>query len=416
MSDLVAWKLKLSTKVTHLVLRYSVLSRENVQQLTAILRQNTALESLDLVASGLGSAGLAEIAPVLYRNTSIKSLGLRSNGLHDIESANVLRELIRRNKTITSLCIAHNSFGESLAAIRSITEGVRSNTTLQQLDLGYCSLGDRGISVLANALAIRNTSTLLELNLCSNEITSAGVRALFEESMGALKTLTKLCLNSNRIRSEGAKILADALGRNAMPSLKRLDLGSCGIYDDGFVAMVSALEQNTSLQILNLQGNHYDERGFMALSESLPNIKGLQQIDFRANGTFESVLPLLLEGFRKNCSLVKVVSSVCARGEWSQEIKFLGHRNRFTPLLKNADLPGSSQQLGIWPRALAKAATEPDILFHVLRNKPKLVRSTSERSRQCWWKRIAEKAPWLAVFFCAIIMKWRNSLDHAIGN
>jgi Ran GTPase-activating protein (RanGAP) involved in mRNA processing and transport len=307
-----------NTTVTNLFIRYSELSRENNQQLKSMLRQNTALESLDLAADFIGSAGLAEIAPVLYHNTSIKALDLTNNSLHDSESSNALRELIRRNKTITSLCIALNAFGRNTAAVRSIAEGVRSNTTLQQLDLSRCGLDDQGILLLADALVTRN-ATLLELDLCNNQITSLGVRALVDDNMEALKTLTKPSLSSNRIRSEGATILADALGRNDMSNLKRLDLNGCGIDADGVIAMVSTLEQNTSLQILNLRGNDFGERGYMALAESLPNIKGLQQIDFAsgANEGFQSVLPLLLEGFRENTSLVKVVISVRARGEWS---------------------------------------------------------------------------------------------------
>jgi Ran GTPase-activating protein (RanGAP) involved in mRNA processing and transport len=188
---------------------------------------------------------------VLYRSTSIKALVLTDNGLNDIESANALRELIRRNKTIASLCIASNTFGRNAAAVRSIADGVRSNTTLQQLNLPTCGLDDQGISFLANALAIRN-ARMLELNLNNNEITSVSVRALVD-NVEAVKTLTKLCLNFNPVKSEGAIILADALGRNAIPSLKRLDLGRCEIDDDGFLAMVSSLEQNTSMQILELQ-------------------------------------------------------------------------------------------------------------------------------------------------------------------
>jgi Ran GTPase-activating protein (RanGAP) involved in mRNA processing and transport len=162
---------------------------------------------------------------VLYRNTSIKTLDRTKNRLgDDIESANVLRELIRHNKTITSLCIAHNFFGRNPAAARSIADGIRSDTTLQKLDLGYCGLDDEGISVLASALVARNARSVQELDLRKNEITSVGVRAL-----DAVKTLNKLSLTSNPVKSEGATILADALGRNAMPSLKRLDLGFCGI-------------------------------------------------------------------------------------------------------------------------------------------------------------------------------------------
>jgi hypothetical protein len=203
-----------------------------------------------------------------------------------------------------------------------------------------------------------------------------GLRALFDDNVEAVNTLTKLCLAHNRVGSEGASILADALGRNAMPYLKRLDLICCGVDDDGFVALVSTLEHNTSLQILDLQGRGIGERGLMALAESLPNIKGLQQLHF---DTFQlATLPLLLEGFRKNTSLVEVTINIgcggCdALGDCLQEIKFLGRRNRFTPLLKASDPPGTSLRLGIWSLALAKVATEPDVLFHVLRNKPELL-------------------------------------------
>jgi Ran GTPase-activating protein (RanGAP) involved in mRNA processing and transport len=377
MSDSVAQQLRLSTTVTNLVLCYIVLSHENMQQLKAVLRRNTALESLDLTGSGLGSAGLAEIASVLHSNTSIKSLVLTYNGLHEVESANILRELLRRNKTITSLCIAHNAFGWNAAAFRSIVEGVRSNITLQKLDLQYCGLDDQGISVLANALAIRNASPL-ELNLGTNSITSEGVRALVDENVEAVKTLTKISLGYNRIGNEGAIILADALGRNAMPSLIELDLHSCRIDDDGFVALVSALEQNTSVQILNLKYNPFAERGYMALAESLPKIKGLQQMHISAYGGFPSTtLPLLLEGFRKNTSLMEV--SIIGSGatvDFLQEIKFLGERNRFTPLLRDA-----SPRLGICSRALAKVATKPDVIFHVLCNKPKLVGSGGDSKK-----------------------------------
>jgi hypothetical protein len=81
-------------------------------------------------------------------------------------------------------------------------------------------------------------------------------------------------------------------------------------------------------------------------------------------------------GLSKNTSLVEVEIQR-SHGEWSQELKFLGQRNRFIPLLKATDPAGSAspQQLGIWSLALAKVATEPDVLFHVLCNKPKLVRS-----------------------------------------
>jgi hypothetical protein len=62
-----------------------------------------------------------------------------------------------------------------------------------------------------------------------------------------------------------------------------------------------------------------------------------------------------------------------------QELKFLGQRNQFTPLLKASDPPDASpRRFRVWSLALAKVATEPDVLFHALCNKPKLVRSKED--------------------------------------
>jgi hypothetical protein len=43
------------------------------------------------------------------------------------------------------------------------------------------------------------------------------------------------------------------LGNNALPNVTRLSLSYCGIGDDGFIALVSASEQNISLLHLDLR-------------------------------------------------------------------------------------------------------------------------------------------------------------------
>jgi hypothetical protein len=143
-------------------------------------------------------AGVAEIASALYRNTSVKVLDLTRNGLNDLDSVNVLHELMRRNKTITKLCIGGNAFGRNITAVRSIAEGVRSNATLEHLGLEICVLDDQCISVLASGLGLRD-SGLAVLNLCNNYITSVGVLDLTEEVTKAMNGIAKLSLSRNRI-------------------------------------------------------------------------------------------------------------------------------------------------------------------------------------------------------------------------
>jgi hypothetical protein len=62
-----------------------------------------------------------------------------------------------------------------------------------------------------------------------------------------------------------------------------------------------------------------------------------------------------------------------------QEMERLGYRNRFLPWLRvpKERLP----PLGVWPRALARVATYPDIIFEVLLSKPSLVPSEETNSK-----------------------------------
>ena len=194
-----------NTTVTTLAIRDSVLSHENVQQFKSVLFRNTILQSLDLMSSNLGSERLAEIAPALYRNISIKALDLAHNGLHGTEAANILRKSIRRIKTITSLCLANNTFVRNAAAVRSIADGVRAAALSSGMRTGR-----PGCFLLTNAFVSRNANTLV-LDLHNNRITSVGVRALVDDNVEVVKALTKLCLIYKPIKSEGATSLADAI-------------------------------------------------------------------------------------------------------------------------------------------------------------------------------------------------------------
>jgi hypothetical protein len=67
-------------------------------------------------------------------------------------------------------------------------------------------------------------------------------------------------------------------------------------------------------------------------------------------------------------------------GGWIQELERLGYRNHFLPLIgapKERLLPH-----GVWPRALARVATLPDVIFEVLRSKPSLVASEDKESEE----------------------------------
>jgi hypothetical protein len=348
-----------------------------------------SLQSLALTDGTLESVGLAELAPALYHNTSIKVLDISWNNLNNnMGSAEILRDILRRNKTLTTLDLYGTCVGGTTGAIESIADGLGSNSTLLKIVISSCALRDTGVSILAQTLSSRNT-TLQKLTLKQNSMTSTGVGVLLETMEHNSSHITDLDLDSNHIGNEGASLIARTLGSNSLPNLTRLSLSYCDIGDDGFSELVSALEQNKSLLHLDLgHGTQsFSERAFIALAESLPEIKVLQRVDFEWCTGLASAMPLLLAGLRKNTSLFRVHVANCApssvpptpyetaryAGCRMQEMERLGYRNSFRSLMRapKERLPPRS----LWPHALARVAILPDVIFEVLRSKPSLVPS-----------------------------------------
>jgi hypothetical protein len=149
-------------------------SRDDASLLRVALCSIASLQSFTLAYGALGSAELAELASSLYSNTSIKELDLSGNNFNDISCARLLRGIIYRNKTMTTLNFSRNEFGQTASAVECIVDGLGSNSTLLNIDLSDCALGDGGVSTLAQSLGSRNTRTK-NLKLATNAITSTGV-------------------------------------------------------------------------------------------------------------------------------------------------------------------------------------------------------------------------------------------------
>jgi hypothetical protein len=389
--------------LTKLGLRSCTLGRGEARLLCKALRNLPSLQSLDLAGNHLGSAGLAELVPALHHNTSIKVLNMSRNDLSDMESAEILRDILRCNKIMTALDLSGNKFGKTTGAVECIAGGlgVGSNSTLLKIDLTRCALGDVGAFTLAQTLGSWST-TLQKLILSSNSITSAGVGVLLE-AMEQGSHITDLELGEEPIGDEEAEvgvrdrahILARSLESNSLPNLTRLSLESAGFDADGFIALVSALEQNTSLLHIDLSYSHHgSERAFFALAESLPKIKVLQELDLTWCPNLVQAMPSLLEGLRKNTSLFRIQVAGCApnsvsdesleraefTGDWIQELERVGYRNRLTALIRapKERLP----PLSVWPLVLARVNTHSDVIFEVLRSKPNLVPSDDTEGKE----------------------------------
>jgi hypothetical protein len=147
------------------------------------------------------------------------------------------------------------------------------------------------------------------------------------------------------------------------------------------------VEENNTLEYLDLDGHTFSARGYLALASSLPNIKGLRYFDFPCTTSDPSVMSAMLEGFRENTSLheVNISGCGCEHGKWLQKLSFFQDRNKFSRLLQASDTDDRAS-LGLWSRALGSVATQPAVLFHVLTSKAGLIRATpveDSKKRKC---------------------------------
>ncbi|XP_053087944.1 NACHT, LRR and PYD domains-containing protein 3-like isoform X2 [Pangasianodon hypophthalmus] len=106
--------------------------------------------------------------------------------------------------------------------------------------------------------------------LCGCNLTETSCRVLSSVLRSNSSRLTELHLSENNLRDAGVKLLSDGLKRPEC-KLEILWLVHCGISDDGYVALASALRSNSksNLRELHLDRNEPGDRGVKMLLDLL---------------------------------------------------------------------------------------------------------------------------------------------------
>ena len=144
------------------------------------------------------------------------------------------------------------------------------------------------------------------------EMTRVGAAALiaFATKCSALSTLV---LAEAELGNAGAAILSHALPM--AKSLISLDVGWCGIEDDGLVALAEALPQ-CALRALNLTNCRPTAVGFAALAAALRKNPPLKELILYATGLSSSggYLGLILDALADNTNLENWGGGMKSRG------------------------------------------------------------------------------------------------------
>ncbi|XP_048031174.1 ribonuclease inhibitor-like [Megalobrama amblycephala] len=261
--------------------------------LTSVLTSNPSqLRELNLNNKKLHDSGVKLLSVVLEDpDCKLEKLWLMNCGVTD-EGCAALASALRSNPShLRELDLTGNKLGDSVHLLSAVLED--PHCKLEILKLGGCGVTDEGSAALASALR-SNPSHLRELNLTGNKLGDSVhlLSAVLEDPHCKLEILWLSCCG---VTDEGFAALASALRSN--PShLRQLDLSLnkvgdsvhllsavledphckleilrlvyCGVTDEGCAALASALRSNPShLRQLNLYGNKLGDSYVKLLSD-----------------------------------------------------------------------------------------------------------------------------------------------------
>jgi hypothetical protein len=281
--------------------------------------------SLSYRNKNLGVQSAVVIAKALELNPRLTNADLSSNrlcgvyqkfggdrwvdvGVHDLDGIREIGDALKKNQGLTKLDLSGSFLGGEGSAI--VADGLRANAKLTFLSLEQNFIGvtiqkdgraalsqafgsaadvefaSEGICKVVDALSV-NTA-LTRLNLRDNCLGPDAGSAL-GHLLKANATLKRLFLGKNRIGPAGGVALAAGLKENRALSLLELSMASgAGMGIEGCVAIVKALEGNTTLARLDLNRN----------------------VEWTGEGTAD-LTTALCDVIRQNSTLVELIIGPC---------------------------------------------------------------------------------------------------------
>jgi len=376
--------------VTSLIFRNVTFDKNSAEHLKAVLQSNSNVVTNIHMEEIRGGEGPLAGALAITNNpmSTIQSFHLKGNHI-DIFACRAIGQMLKSNRSLTELTLCQNSI--PVEGVSYISLGLMSNRTLRILDLEGNALNDVSVSKISNALIHNEQLEFLCLDF--NDFGRFGTRAV-ASMLQRNNNLKELHLFGNRIDSVGATALASSLHHNCC--LKKLILSFNNIGNEGAKALAEALTVNLTLTHLSFPSNSIWNEGLEAFGDCLPKMKGLEQLN--VGDLYDTpAADALLKGLKCNTRLSTLYLQLPICEEYfsehdedpgasqkqgcitpvEEDIDFFLRLNKSGRSLLHSTIPAP---LSLWAEALGKAndnqtaAGIPDVLYHLIRQQPNLIR------------------------------------------
>mmetsp|Transcript_2848 Transcript_2848/g.6055 ORF Transcript_2848/g.6055 Transcript_2848/m.6055 type:complete len:486 (-) Transcript_2848:1-1458(-) len=240
---------------------FRVLTDEDWEQLGRGVTKSDFLETLCLYEGALDDQRMSSLFRGLTMSDSIQRVSLCSNGLSDSGLGRMV-PFLQNSSRLNFLNLSHNNI--TSGGLSSLLSALR-DSPIKELYCGGCGLDS--INIDMNSIP----PNLLVLSMCNNNINADGCRELAKMLQGETVTLRELYLDENKIDDEGVGILVDALQNNT--SLEYLNLeNNGGITNNGLKLLLKLVNDVSSINSTLLSNHTLQTSGLSALNkDSAPN-------------------------------------------------------------------------------------------------------------------------------------------------
>jgi len=249
-----------------------------VQATIRELSTNESITLLDLSTVAIRTCDMRMLVSFFEENVFLRTLTLENCRMDD-EQATLLGGGLEAasDMPLTKLYLKCNLIGD--LGMESLCNYLESSSTLEKFDISKNECSSMGGVKIFKALSHNPLAKIVALNMSHNKIWDldedhVGVRTFLAKNT----TLRVLNLEGNYIHAEGVKSIAKGIISNTNGSLERLYLGFNTIGDDGAIILANVLERNSTLTYLGLVQNAIGNPGAKALLSALDNNKTISEI------------------------------------------------------------------------------------------------------------------------------------------
>ena len=264
-------------ELTVLHLNNNYYFNDTITKMVNAIQHLSVLTVLDLSCGRFTKVSADAIATALSNKPLLRALYLGLNLL-----ATGIIKVSEALQPVSTLIILDLRFNRATEKAADAIAAVLSHNNLRFLDLNSNSLKSAGAKTIAKAL--QNMFTLTILEIADNDI---GKEAA-DDIAAALSNnthLKRLNISDNYLQTTGIIKIAKIL--RTLSSLTYLNMKSNGVGKEAADDIATVLSANHKLQLLNLSDNELQTTGAITISKALCKISSLTQFYIRNNGIGE---------------------------------------------------------------------------------------------------------------------------------